>query len=145
MDEPAAAAGSGHTHSEEQLRYVRRRYLTQEAAGRVAVEIANDTFAARQESLAQFSQGRFATGHGREHHLPDRVIGSPRLGCLSSFGDAPVLFVDDSGSKSGLRQTSAMMYLADNGDPGRGVRVCLGGRRRHQSAWFTNISLTQQG
>ncbi|TCN29270.1 TnpA family transposase [Kribbella orskensis] len=47
----AVAAGRGHQHSEEQLRYARRRYLTREAAQQVAVEIANATFAARQQSL----------------------------------------------------------------------------------------------
>lgn len=47
----AVAAGGGHQHSEEQLRYARRRYLTREAAGQVAVEIANATFAIRRQSL----------------------------------------------------------------------------------------------
>lgn len=47
----AVAVGSGHQHSEEQLRYVRRRYLTREAAGQVAVGIANATFAIRRQSL----------------------------------------------------------------------------------------------
>lgn len=47
----AVAAGGGHQHSEEQLRYARRRYLTREAAGQVAVEIANATFTIRRQSL----------------------------------------------------------------------------------------------
>ena len=47
----AVAAGRGHQHSEEQLRYARRRYLTREATQQIAVEIADATFAARRESL----------------------------------------------------------------------------------------------
>ncbi|MDN5794525.1 MAG: transposase [Intrasporangium sp.] len=47
----AVAAGHGHTHSEEQLRYARRRYLTREAAEQIAIGIANATFAARRRSL----------------------------------------------------------------------------------------------
>src|ERR1044072_8802189 len=38
---------SAHAHSEEELRYVRRRYLTPEGARTIAVAIANATFAAR--------------------------------------------------------------------------------------------------
>ena len=47
----AVAAGGGHAHSEEQLRYARRRYLSREAAQEVAIEIANATFAIRRQSL----------------------------------------------------------------------------------------------
>lgn len=47
----AVAAGHGHTHSEEQIRYARRRYLTKEAAEQIAIEIANATFAIRRQSL----------------------------------------------------------------------------------------------
>ena len=47
----AVAAGGGHVHSEEQLRYARRRYLSREAAQEVAIEIANATFAIRRQSL----------------------------------------------------------------------------------------------
>jgi len=47
----AVAAGGGHAHSEEQLRYARRRYLTREAAQEVAIEIANATFAIRRYTL----------------------------------------------------------------------------------------------
>lgn len=47
----AVAAGGGHVHSEEQLRYARRRYLTREAAQEVAIEIASATFAIRRQSL----------------------------------------------------------------------------------------------
>jgi len=47
----AVAAGGGHAHSEEQIRYVRRRYLTRQAATQVAVGIADATFAIRRRSL----------------------------------------------------------------------------------------------
>jgi TnpA family transposase len=43
--------GASSAHSEDEVRYVRRRYLTAEAAQRIATEIANATFAARDHSL----------------------------------------------------------------------------------------------
>ncbi|MDN5918863.1 MAG: Tn3 family transposase, partial [Pseudonocardia sp.] len=46
----AVAAGQ-HGHSEDDIRYARRRYLTPETARRIAIEIANATFAARAQSL----------------------------------------------------------------------------------------------
>ncbi|MDN5917571.1 MAG: Tn3 family transposase, partial [Pseudonocardia sp.] len=42
-----AVAAGVHTHTEEELRYVRRRYLTPEAARQIGVQIANATFAVR--------------------------------------------------------------------------------------------------
>jgi hypothetical protein len=42
----AVAAGQ-HAHSEDDIRYVRRRYLTAEAAQAIAIQIANATFAVR--------------------------------------------------------------------------------------------------
>jgi TnpA family transposase len=46
----AVAAGE-HGHSEDEFRYARRRYLSAETARRVAIEIANATFAARAQTL----------------------------------------------------------------------------------------------
>ena len=46
-----SVAGGDHGHTEEEIRYVRRRYLTIEAARQIAVEIANATFAARDTGL----------------------------------------------------------------------------------------------
>ncbi len=46
-----AIAGAEHGHSEEDLRYVARRYFTLEGARAVAVELANATFAARQTAI----------------------------------------------------------------------------------------------
>jgi TnpA family transposase len=46
----AVAAGE-HGHSEDEIRYARRRYLSAETARRVAIEIANATFAARAQTL----------------------------------------------------------------------------------------------
>lgn len=46
-----AVAGGDHGHSEEDIRYVRRRYLTAETARQIAIEIANATFAARDTGL----------------------------------------------------------------------------------------------
>src|SRR5680860_952024 len=47
----AVAAGGGHGHTEDEIRYVRRRYLTRDTAQAVAIGIANTTFAARQQTL----------------------------------------------------------------------------------------------
>jgi len=46
-----AVSCGGHGHSEDDIRYVRRRYLTVEAARSIAVQIADATFAARHERL----------------------------------------------------------------------------------------------
>lgn len=46
-----AVAGGTHGHTEEEIRYVRLRYLTPEAARQIAVEIANAPFAARDSGL----------------------------------------------------------------------------------------------
>ncbi len=47
----AVASGGGHTHSEDEIRYVRRRYLTPQIARQIAVAIADTTFAARDAGL----------------------------------------------------------------------------------------------
>lgn len=46
-----AAAAGDHGHSEDDPRYVRRRFLSTESAQAVAVEITNATFAVRSESI----------------------------------------------------------------------------------------------
>ena len=46
----AVAAGE-NGHGEDEIRYARRRYLTPEAARQIAIEIANATFAAGQQTL----------------------------------------------------------------------------------------------
>jgi len=46
-----AVAAGGHGHSEDDIRYARRRYLTAEAARAIAIGIANATFAARSAEL----------------------------------------------------------------------------------------------
>ncbi|WP_344953924.1 Tn3 family transposase, partial [Sphaerisporangium flaviroseum] len=46
-----SVTSGAHPHTEEELRYVRRRYLSAEVARMVAVEIANATFAARDAGL----------------------------------------------------------------------------------------------
>lgn len=46
-----AVAGGAHGHSEDDIRYARRRYLSLEAARRIAIEIANATFTARRTSI----------------------------------------------------------------------------------------------
>ncbi len=46
-----AVAGGAHRHSEDDIRYARRRYLSTEAARWIAIEIANATFAARRTTI----------------------------------------------------------------------------------------------
>lgn len=46
-----AIAGGEHGHSEDDLRYVRRRYLTVDVAQALAIDIANATFRARQPEV----------------------------------------------------------------------------------------------
>jgi hypothetical protein len=46
-----AVASGQHAHSEDDIRYVRRRYLTAEAARAIAIEIADATFAARAAGI----------------------------------------------------------------------------------------------
>jgi len=46
-----SVAGSDHGHSENDLRYVRRRYLSAEIGQRIAVEIANATFGVRDPDV----------------------------------------------------------------------------------------------
>lgn len=47
----SVAAGGGHGHSEDEIRYVRRRYLTRGTAVAVAIGIADATFAARRQAV----------------------------------------------------------------------------------------------
>lgn len=75
-----AVAGGRHGHSEDELRYVRRRYLTAEVAQAIAVAITDATFAARSQSVwgagstavasdsthfAAFDQNIFTEWHSR--------------------------------------------------------------------------------
>jgi len=47
----AIAGSAQHGHGEDDIRYVRRRYLTADVARTIAVEIANATFAARAQTV----------------------------------------------------------------------------------------------
>ncbi|WP_236567479.1 Tn3 family transposase [Nocardia sp. CY41] len=60
-----SVAGGGHGHSEEDIRYVRRRYLTPEAAHRIAIEIANATFRVRRASV--WGEGSTAVASDSTH------------------------------------------------------------------------------
>jgi len=75
-----AVAAGRHAHTEEDLRYVRRRYLTLDTAREIAVAIADATFAARREAIwgtgsttvasdsthvAAFDQNLFTQWHSR--------------------------------------------------------------------------------
>src|SRR4051794_10879751 len=60
----AAAAGE-HGHSEDEIRYARRRYLTTEGARQIAIEIANATFTGRQQTL--WGEGSTAVASDSTH------------------------------------------------------------------------------
>ena len=66
-------------------------------------------------------------------------------GRLSSFGDAPVLLLTTTGSKSGLARTSPMMYLADDNDPGRVYVFASAAGADDNPAWFNNIVARPDG
>ena len=61
----AVAAGGGHGHVEDEIRYVRRRYLTRDTAQAVAIGIANATFAARQQTI--WGEGSTAVASDSTH------------------------------------------------------------------------------
>ena len=56
---------AGHGHSEEDVRYVRRRYLTPDAARAIAIAIADATFAARDRGL--WGEGSTAVASDSTH------------------------------------------------------------------------------
>jgi TnpA family transposase len=60
-----AVAAGDHRHSEDDLRYVRRRFLSAEAARAMAVELANATFAARQQAI--WGEGSTAVASDSTH------------------------------------------------------------------------------
>jgi TnpA family transposase len=60
-----SVTSGAHQHSEEELRYVRRRYLTAEVARTIAVEIANATFSARDRRL--WGEGSTAVASDSTH------------------------------------------------------------------------------
>jgi TnpA family transposase len=60
-----AVAGGEHGHTEDDLRYVRRRYLTADVARAMATEIANATFKARH--LAVWGDGSSAVASDSTH------------------------------------------------------------------------------
>ncbi len=61
----AAVAAGEHGHTEDEIRYARRRYLSLEAARQIAIEIANATFAAREQTL--WGQGSTAVASDSTH------------------------------------------------------------------------------
>lgn len=61
----AVAVGAGHDHSEDEIRYVRRRYLSCDTAEAVAIGIANATFAVRRQGL--WGEGSTAVASDSTH------------------------------------------------------------------------------
>ena len=60
-------------------------------------------------------------------------------GTLSAFGDAPVLLLTTTGSKSGARRTAPMMYRADPEEPGRVFVFASAAGAPANPAWFVNL------
>lgn len=60
-----AIAGGEHGHSEDDLRYVRRRYLSVENVQAMAIEIANATFAVRDQTI--WGEGSSAVASDSTH------------------------------------------------------------------------------
>lgn len=60
-------------------------------------------------------------------------------GRIASFGDAPVLLLTTTGTKSGLPRTSPMMYLADESDPDRVYLFASAAGADANPAWFKNV------
>ena len=65
----ARSPAADHGHGEDDMRYVRRRYLTAEVARAIAIEIANATFAARAHDRV----GRRVDRRGHRLHPLRRV------------------------------------------------------------------------
>lgn len=61
-------------------------------------------------------------------------------GRIASFGDAPVLLLTTTGSRSGRRRTSPMMYLADEADPDRVFVFASAAGADRNPAWFDNLA-----
>lgn len=66
-------------------------------------------------------------------------------GRLSMFGDAPVLLLTTTGSKSGKSRTSPMMYLADSDDPARVYVFASAAGADANPAWYNNIVAQPHG
>jgi Tn3 transposase DDE domain len=144
----AVAAGE-HGHSEDEIRYARRRYLTAEAARQIAIEIANATFTARQQTLwgdgstavasdsthfGAFDQNPFTEWHS---HYGGRgvliywhvergsvVIHSQRLNCSASEVHAMV----DGAIRQGTDMQAEANYVDTHGQSeiGFGITKLLG-------------------
>jgi len=144
----AVAAGE-HGHGEDEIRYARRRYLTAEAARQIAIEIANATFTARQQTLwgegstavasdsthfGAFDQNIFTEWHSRYggrgvliYWYVERgsvVIHSQRLNCSASEVHAMV----DGAIRHGTQMQVEANYVDTHGQSeiGFGITKLLG-------------------
>ncbi|MGH3518510.1 MAG: Tn3 family transposase [Haloechinothrix sp.] len=144
----AVAAGE-HGHTEDEIRYTRRRYLTTDATGQIAIEIANATFAARQHTIwgkgstavasdsthfGAFDQNIFTEWHSRYGgrgvliywHVErgSVVIHSQRLNCSASEVHAMV----DGAIRHGTEMQVEANYVDSHGQSeiGFGITKLLG-------------------
>jgi deazaflavin-dependent oxidoreductase (nitroreductase family) len=66
-------------------------------------------------------------------------------GRIASFGDAPVLLLTTTGSRSGQRRTAPMMYLVDEADPDRVFVFASAAGADSNPAWFDNLAANPAG
>ncbi len=143
-----AVAGGTHGHGEDEIRYTRRRYLSAEAARRIAIEIANATFAARRTTIwgesstaiasdsthfGAFDQNIFTEYHSRygrgvliywSVEKGSVVIHSQRLNCSASEVHAMV----DGAIHHGTEMAVEANYVDSHGQSeiGFGITKLLG-------------------
>jgi TnpA family transposase len=144
-----AVSGGAHGHGEDEIRYTRRRYLSTEAARRIAIEIANATFAARRTTIwgqsstaiasdsthfGAFDQNIFTEYHSRYgrrgvliYWSVDKgsvVIHSQRLNCSASEVHAMV----DGAIHHGTEMAVEANYVDTHGQSeiGFGITKLLG-------------------
>ncbi|WP_282792241.1 Tn3 family transposase [Streptomyces sp. CC224B] len=76
-----AVASGGHGHTEDELRSVRRRYLTPETAQQIAVEIANATGTLPWLPCQALGHRRASTSTGRPGaREPSSMVSGPGIG-----------------------------------------------------------------
>nr|WP_128145313.1 Tn3 family transposase [Nocardia africana] len=144
-----SVAGGDHGHSEEDIRYVRRRYLTAEAARQIGIEIANATFRVRRASVwgegstavasdsthfGSWDQNIFTEWHSRyggrgvlicwSVEKGSVVIHSQRINCSASEVHAMV----EGAIHHGTEMTVEANYVDTHGqsESGSGSRRCWG-------------------
>jgi Tn3 transposase DDE domain/Domain of unknown function (DUF4158) len=160
-----SVAAGDHGHSEEDIRYVRRRYLTPEAAQRVGIEIANATFRVRRASIwgegstavasdsthfGSWDQNIFTEWHSRyggrgvliywSVEKGSVVIHSQRINCSASEVHAMVEGAVRHGTE--MHSSPTMWTVTASPRSGSVSRNCSGSTCCRGSSGSTNASCT---